>query len=69
MGETEGSFRGMISLNTTGAFIWKCLEEYTTEEEILQKMLDAYRVDKETAAGDLKRILSTLRDHQILEEP
>ena len=69
VGETDGSFRGMISLNTTGAFIWKCLEEYTTEEEILQKMLDAYRVDKETAAGDLKRILSTLRDHQILEEP
>lgn len=69
VGEAEGRFRGMISLNATGAFIWKCLEEDTSREEILQKMLDAYRVDQETAAGDLQRILSILRDHRILEEP
>ena len=69
VGETEGGFRGMISLNSTGAFIWKCLEQDTTQEEVLEKIIDAYPVDRETAANDLQRILSALRDHQILEEP
>ncbi len=69
VGETEGGFRGMISLNSTGAFIWKCLEQDTTQEEVLEKIIDAYPVDRETAANDLQRVLSALRDHHILEEP
>lgn len=67
-GREAGRFSGMINLNKTGEFIWKCLEQETNEKEILEKILEKYDVDEETAGRDLRCILQTLREQKILEE-
>ena len=40
-GELSKSFKGRITLNETGKFIWELLENDITKEEIVNKMLGA----------------------------
>lgn len=39
----------MITLNDTGSFLWKKLEQGASEEELLRAMLTEYQVDEATA--------------------
>ena len=54
VGEAAKSFKGMIRLNPTGAFLWKLLEKDTDEAAMVSAMLDAYETDKETAENDIR---------------
>ncbi|MBP5466383.1 MAG: PqqD family protein, partial [Clostridia bacterium] len=49
VGEAVKTFKGIVNLNETGAFLWKILERGATEEELLKKMLEEYDVDEQTA--------------------
>lgn len=62
------NFNGMISLNETGAFLWKELQSDKTSEELAEAMMAEYEVDKDTAAGDVKEFLITLEKAGIIEE-
>ena len=44
-------FDEMLSLNETGAYLWKQLEREMTSEELLEAVLSEYEVDAETAAA------------------
>ena len=61
------SFNGMITLNETGAFIWNCIEEGLTEEEIASKITDIYDIDRETAVRDLKIFKEKMSGAGIIE--
>ena len=62
------SFQGIVRSNQTAAFIVDCLREETTEEAIVDAMLDRYAVDRETVTADLKEILEKLRGINALKE-
>ena len=61
-------FNGMITLNGTGAVIWEAMQEEVTFEEILEKIMERYEIDREKAESDLTRFLEKLRDIGALLE-
>lgn len=67
-GELSKSFKGMITLNETGKFIWELLENDITKEEIVNKMLEAYEgVTKELIENDVDKFISKLMEDKVLE--
>lgn len=66
-GENTINFNGMINLNDSGAFLWKKLESSTTEDELLQAIIQEYEIDENTAKRDIDLFISALRNAEILE--
>ncbi len=56
-----GNFNGMVRSNSTAAKIIDLLAEDTTEEKIVDALLEIYDADRERIAGDVARIISELR--------
>ena len=65
-GETAAHFNGLISVNELGRFIWDNYENANDEDDLLQKILDEYEVEKEVAKADLDEFLQTLKDAEII---
>lgn len=57
---------GMITLNETGAFLWKLLETETTEEELTAAIIKQYSVDEETAKTAVHNFVEKLRENEFL---
>lgn len=58
-GSMVGQFNGLISLNGPAAFIWEQMENVSSREELVQKMLERYDVDEKTAQSDVNGFLDT----------
>lgn len=58
----------MISLNATGAFLWRELEQESTEESLVEALLNEYNVDEATARNSVKSFIQTLRANGFLSE-
>ncbi len=65
--ETVLDLNGLFIVTETGAFIWSLLPSVNSEDEILEKMLDEYDVDKETAQKDITEFLERLRKFGIID--
>ncbi|MBS7298052.1 MAG: PqqD family protein [Eubacteriales bacterium] len=61
-------FNGLISLNETGAFLWKELEKGTDYDALLSKLLDEYDIDEATAKDGLDKFLESARAAGLVEE-
>ena len=68
LGDTQISFRGIMTLNGVGAFIWKLLEKGADREKLIKEVLSQYDVDEETASKDIDRYLIKLRAEKIIED-
>ena len=68
IGEMAKSFHGMISLNGSGKFIWKALADETTEEAIVNDLLEEYDVSREIAEIDVKKFIDQLRAEGLILE-
>lgn len=66
VGERSREFHGMITLNGTGRAIWDALASDTTEEEIVDRLLEEYEIDHETAARDVAAFVQKLRESGVL---
>ena len=66
VGAESRRFSNMIKLNSTAAFIWKCLESETTEEELVKKLTEQYDVSEEQAKADVSALLARIREAGIL---
>lgn len=60
-------FNGMITLNDTGAFIWKQLENDADEAAIVKAILAEYDVAEEKAVQCVKDFLEKLREADCIE--
>ncbi|MBR2952804.1 MAG: PqqD family protein [Clostridia bacterium] len=58
---------GLFVMTETGAFIWSVLPDAETEEDVVNKMLEEYDVDRETAQQDVKEFLDRLRIYGIID--
>lgn len=67
VGEKTVNFNAMITLNETGAFLWKQLEEEKDKQELLNLMLEEYEVDNKTAEADIDKFVEKLETAGILE--
>lgn len=61
------NLNGLFVVTETGAFIWKLLPDVKTEEDILNKMLEEYDIDKKTAQKDIADFLERLRKFGIID--
>ncbi len=63
----ELNFNGMITLNETGAFIWKAVEQGKTKEETAKMLSDEYDIDFQTALKDTEIIIDKMAEAGIIE--
>ena len=68
VGTQRVDFRCIITLNDTGAFIWKQLQNPCTKEDIVSALLAEYDVSAELAAADVDVYLTALREKDLLDE-
>lgn len=67
IGDTK--FKGMIKNNDTASFIIECLKEKTTEENIVDRILNEYEgVDRNTVEKDVKNIMEKLYEIGAIED-
>jgi len=57
----NAEFKGMITLNETGAFFWELLEKGTTIEKMLEKVVEEYDVSSEKASKDINNFIEKLQ--------
>jgi hypothetical protein len=68
IGEMSKKFKGMITLNETGKFIWQFLSENRTEDEIVEAIMKEFEGAERTAIEtDVKAFLVKLDSDGILE--
>ena len=67
-GDDSLDFKGVITVNEVGALIWKGVEAGKSKEEIVDKILSEYDVQKEIAAADCDEFLQQLISKNIIEE-
>ena len=60
-------FNGIITLNETGAFIWKQIQNEQDKPAIVAALLDAYEVTPEQAARSVDALCAQLESLGILE--
>ena len=67
-GTNTVSFRSIISLNETGAFIWNMLTSGdVTKEDMVAKMTAEYDISAEIALKDIEIFVENLAKNGILE--
>lgn len=65
-GQMALQFNGLITVNEIGVFLWKMLQEGTTEEELVAAVLEEYEVDEELARKDIREFLDKLSEGKVL---
>ena len=69
VGSRSVDFNGMMTLNETGAFLWKQLENGAEEEELVQALINACEppVDPQEVRESVAAFLAELRGVDCLE--
>lgn len=67
-GKTVLEFNGLATINEVGAFLWDLLQEETTEEKLVERILEEYDVDEPTAKADIREFLEMLLKHKVIEK-
>lgn len=62
------NYKGMLSLNESGAFLWGVLQKGTDKTGLLEALLNEYEVPQEIAAADIEEFLAHVRQIGALEE-
>lgn len=60
-------FNGMITLNETGAFIWKQLENGAEEADVVKAILAEYEVEEDRAVQCVRDFVAKLKEADCLE--
>ncbi len=65
--DTTLDLNGLFVVTETGAFIWENLESAEDDAEVVDKLLEKYEIDRETAETDVADFLSKLRQYGIID--
>lgn len=68
IGDAAIDFNGMISLNESGAFLFKALTEEITEDALASALLEEYDVSLDCAKEDVGAFLQKMREAKLLDE-
>ena len=58
----------IMSVNETGAFLWRMLENGAEKQGLIDALLREYETDPQTAEKDVDAFLNELRDKKLVEE-
>lgn len=68
IGQASVDFNGLITLNDTGAFLWKELSKGCTYEHLTEELLKEYDVTPEQAKEGIDSFLDTAGKAGVLED-
>lgn len=68
VGKEASEFNGMITLNESGSFFWDCLQNDTTFDGAIEKIISEYDVEKTRAEEDLEKFITMLKENNLLDE-
>ena len=68
LGDATLDLNGMMTLNDTGAFLWKALEQASDKNALVTALTSEYAVDAEQAAADVDDFLEKLAEAGCLVE-
>ena len=60
------NINAMITLNETGAFLWKKMEQEITVDELVAEVLKVYDTDEATAKTAVEGFVEKLKGHDFL---
>lgn len=66
-GRLSEAFNGMLRSNETARFLLEMLQEETTEEALVEGLLEQYNVDRSRAEKDVRRFTELLAKKGLLE--
>ena len=66
-GKRVKEFNGVITLNETGAFLWKILEKGASKDELVSALLSEYEVAKDVAEKDVSAFVEKVVSAIIVE--
>lgn len=55
------------TFNATGAFIWDLLTNGTDSENVIDNVVQAYEVDRQTAREDVQQLIDLCKHEKLLE--
>ena len=61
VGSAVSDFPGMITLNSTGAYIWELLESEQTVESLVEALQARYDVEQDLARTDVEAFIKRLQ--------
>ncbi|MBQ9860613.1 MAG: PqqD family protein [Clostridia bacterium] len=61
-------FRCIMTLNESGALLWRSLQQDTDQSALAAILLAEYEVDEAKAAADAASFVATLREKGLLDE-
>lgn len=69
VGERRVNFNGMITLNESGALLWKQLDsgKDMTQNKLAEALTNEYEIDMQTAEVDVGEFIETLKASGIVE--
>ena len=67
VGDAVKTFNGIITLNETGAFLWKALEKGATEQDLLSALLNEYDVAESVAKEHVKKFIERLTEAKLVK--
>lgn len=66
--EQLGNYGNIMRLNETGAFLWNCLCNEVTKEELEEALMKEYEITEEVAGRTVTGFLSQLEEQNIIEK-
>ena len=60
VGQTSVSFNGMLTLNDSGALLWKTLEQGGDADALADALCAEYEVERQTALADAQEFIERL---------
>ena len=60
IGQAAEAFKGMITLNKTGKFLWDCLAQEQTEESLAKALVEKYGISEAHALEAVKKFLEPI---------
>jgi hypothetical protein len=60
-------FDGLMSLNESGAMLWKLLEAGAEIDDLVKAITNEYTIDEDTARKDIEELLDNLAAKGLIE--
>ena len=68
VGENSEKLKGYLTLNESGALIWKILEKGATVDDIVSEILKEYDADENIVRNDVTLVVSKLKEIGALDD-
>lgn len=66
--DLSGELKDVIKLNETSKYIIECFQQGLNKEEVINKMSEEYKVEKEALSNDIDELIEKLRKLNIIND-